>query len=424
MLIALAGAVSAAPAIGMAQGDAFAAGFYTRGVDVAYFMDQGGTVVDPFYIPTKDLSLLPRVTLAVSHEDNVFLDPENEEPNTSVSLAPGLLALWGRPAGNHVYADYGLSISLYESESEVDDRPNHMLRLGTTYRSAKSQVQGQLGYRRIEKTDPVVGERVVQQNTIGDLGVEHRLTAKSSLGAVGRVERHDFELDAYIDYDRYYGGGRLYHRVSPKSEAFLQGGIGRDEPREETDAASAADFTDLSLGVRGKQTPKFTTSGRVGYMWRRYDDDRRPAIGHWTASLGTRGSPFGLTTFGADLNADVRPAIDAAGLDVVDQNLVLSATRRLFVERLRGNASVTAGRIDYFGRAAAPEEDGGGAYDGRRDHYWGFQVGVDWWTKGRWSFGGAYSYMNRSGDRGAGREVGEASSYEYGRWLFRASWNY
>ena len=361
------------------------------------------------------------MTLAVTHEDNVFLDPEDGTAATSVDLAAGLLALWGRPADNHVYGDYGVGLPLYNSEEEISDQPSHLLRLGIVYRTPKSQVVGQAGFRHLEDVDLLVGARVVRQDYFADLSVEHRLSGKSSAGAVGRVERHAYDDDSYVEYDRYYGAGRLYHRLTPKSEGFVQGGVGRDEPQETTAAASAADFMDLSLGVRGKQSPKFSSSGRVGYMWRTYDSATRGTYEHWIASLAARSSPFGLTTFGAELYADVRPAADEAGVDTVDQGVVGTASRRLFVERLRGNASVTFGRTDYHGDGAADEER---IFDGRSDNYWGFSLGLDWWTRQHCSVGLAYSYQQRDGSRESDAETQEATSYEYGRWIFRASWNY
>ncbi|OQC54365.1 MAG: hypothetical protein BWX54_02235 [Verrucomicrobia bacterium ADurb.Bin018] len=96
--------------------------------------------------------------------------------------------------------------------------------------------------------------------------------------------------------------------------------------------------------------------------------------------------------------------------------------RRLFIERLRGNASLTAGRVEYSGSPHADENEW--VRDGRTDNYWGFSVGVDWWTRQRFSVGLAYSYMRRDGSRGAGAEAEDATSYDYGRWTLRASWNY
>ncbi len=422
----LAGAVGATPTVGWAASDSFSGGFYTRGVDAANYMDQGGAVYDPFYLPAKEWSFLPRITLAVTHDDNVFLDPDDGKANTSVTLAPGLLAVWGRPVRNHVYADYGIRISLYESEAELDDRPSHMLRLGAAYRTGKSQIDAQVGFRHAEEADEGLGARITKRNLAADLAGEHRLNGKSSLGLQGRVERNEYDSDAYIDYDRYYAAGRYYRRLTPKSQGFFQGGIGRDEPRLSVHSASAADFHDLSLGVRGKPTPKISTAGRVGYMWRRYDDERRTEHGNWIASLRASSTPFGLTTLSAELYADIRPAVDADGLDAANRGVVLGAYRRLFVERLRGTASFTFGQTEYSGvrTASPPDPELSVPQDGRTDNYWGFSLGVDWWTRKNFSLGLAYSYMRRDGSQDGGEEAQRANSYETGRWTLRASWNY
>lgn len=424
MLGCLAGAAWVVPSPGLAASDSYSSGFYTRGVDAAAYIDQGGAVIDPYYVPVQDAALLPRVSLTVMQEDNIFLDANDPQEGTTVALEPGLLGIWGRPGGNHLYADYGAILPLYESVEELDDGPSHMLRLGSVYRTGKSQVQGEFGYRLLDEMDTVVGARVGKQDLLGDLNVEHEVTGKSSVGAEGRVEMHDYDEATYGDYNRYYGAGRLYHRLTPKSQAFFQGGLGRDDSREAAFAENSADFYDLSLGVRGKQSPKFNASGRVGYMWRTYDDETRADEGDWIASLHAESNPFGLTTFGGELYADIRPAIDANGSDVIDQGVVGTASRRLFIERLRGNAAITYGRTSYSTLQTATTGENEFIYDGRTDNYWGFSLGVDWWTRERFSLGLAYSYMNRDGSQNGNPEEQASTSYEYGRWTLRASWNY
>ncbi len=418
-------AILALPATGLAASDNYSAGFYTRGVDTAFYMDQGGEILDPFYIPAKKVSLLPRLSLSVTHEDNVFLDSENQVEGTSASLIPGMLAIWGRPTGNYLSADYGIIVPIYESVQALNDKPSHLLRLGGIYRTGKSQIQASLGYRILEDVDTVVGARVAKQDVLADVNTEYRVSGKSSLGLLGHFEKHNFDLDRYSNYMRYYGAGRIYHRISAKSEAFLQGSIGRDDPEEEEDQASAADFYDLSLGVRGKQSPKFNILGRAGYMWRQYDEENREDLGHWIASLQASSTPFGLSTFTGELYADVRPAIDSAGTDVIDQGGVLTVSRRLFINRFRGNASLMGGVVDYSGGpSSGSEADGFSSLDGRRDDYWGFSLGLDWYTRKNFSIGLDYSYMQRDGDQGGNAAAQEVASYEYGRWTLRASWNY
>ena len=76
-----------------------------------------------------------------------------------------------------------------------------------------------------------------------------------------------------------------------------------------------------------------------------------------------------------------------------------------------------------YGRLPVIDDDGR-VFDGRSDDYWGFSLGLDWWTRQHCSFGLAYSYQQRDGSREADAETQETTSYEYGRWIFRASWNY
>lgn len=417
----------ALPLAGRAQVDSYTSGFYTRGVNTASYLDQGG-MVDPFYLPASEWSFVPRVSLEVMHEDNILLSPDDPEVGTSVNLIPGVLGIWGRPSGNYFYGDYGLVLPLYISNSALDDELSHLVRVGAVYREGKSQLQAELGYRMVsESIDNVVGARISKQDFIADLNGEYAISGKSSVGLEGRAERNDYDLEEYSDYDRYYGAGRLYYRATAKSQVFVQGGVGRDEPLEDKDADLAADFYDLSLGVRGKQTPKLHTSGRVGYMWRTYDANQRADYGDWTASLRAESTPFGLTTFAGELYSDIRPAIDDDQTDVIDQGVILSASRRLFVERVRGNASFTLGQIDYSGSRPEDPEAAvaeGGLPNERTDLYWGFALGADWWARKNFSVGLAYTYTNRDGAQDADTQYQEATSYEYARWVLRTSWNY
>jgi hypothetical protein len=407
--------------------DTYTSGFYTRGSDTALYMEQGGSVIDPFYIPVQAWSLLPRITLTASQDDNIFLKPDGEESATTIDLVPGLLFIYGRPDRNHLYADGGMIIPLYDDAESLDEDPSYLLTLGGLRKTGKSQLAGRAGYRRIENADTLVGARIVKEDYIGDLGAEYRVSAKSSVGINGIAEFHEYDDEAYNDYDRLYGAGRLYHRATARSEGFLQVGVGRDDIDTAPADFGDSDFLDVSLGLRGKQSPKTSISGRVGYMWRTYDDGSLEDVNDWIASLGAETTPFGLTTFTADLSADLRPAVNSAGTTVSDQRLTVGANRRLFVERLRGNASLFIGQVEYYGSSGRPVDVTGPSelvFDGRNDEYWGFSLGVDWWTRENFSVGLNYSYFENRGAQDASDDVQEQTSYESGRWTLRVSWNY
>lgn len=395
LLATVAGAVS--------RPDYYTAGFYTRGSDAAAYIDQGG-VLDPFYVPVQNWSFLPRVTLTATQYDNFFMTDQNEQSSTSLRLVPGAMLIYGRPEHNHLYADTAASLPL---SGGSDDEPAYMITAGGVYKTGKTQVSGRVGHRRMEHANIAVGARVVQQDYTGDAGLEYRVSTKTSLGLKGSVEINDFGSQAYEDYNRYYGAGRFYHRLNEKSEWFLQAGAGLDDMSSaQSGVYGDAMFYDMSVGMRGKPTPKTSVSGRVGYRWRTFDDPLISDVTGWIANLGGDVTPFGFSTFSAELLADIRPDIARGGDSVIDRRLTVGVNRRLFTERLRGDASVMFGTIDLYGPGGRME-----------DEYWGFNLGLDWWTRKNLSFGGAYSYTDRWSKSGG-------TGYETGMWMLRMSWNY
>ena len=389
-----------------ARPDYYTSGFYTRGSDAAMYIDQGG-VLDPFYIPVQEWSFLPRVTLEATRQDDSFIAKDNEESGTSINLIPGALLMYGRPDHNHLYTDFGVAIPVAESGG-ADGGNAYFITAGGVKYTGMSQIYGRVGHRRTETEDVVVGDQVESTDYTGDVGVEHRISTKTSLGANGAVEIYDYDSDEYLNYNRYYGAGRFYHRMTEKSEVFLQAGAGMDDLDEElTGVYSDATFYDLSVGLRGKPTPKTAASGRVGYRWRTYDDTSISDVSSWIANIGADTTPFGFSKFYTELLADIRPDITKAGDSVIDKRWTTGVNRRLFTERLRGDASVLLGNVEERG------PDGTNDYD-----YWGFSLWLDYWTRWNLSFGAGYSFTERL------NESGDTSGYESGQFMLRMSWNY
>lgn len=390
-----------------ARPDYYTSGFYTRGVDTASHIDKGGPM-DPFYLPLQAWVFLPRVTLTASQDDNFFMTPEAQQPQLGVYLIPGAMLIYGRPEHNHLYIDTGISLPIYQSLSTANSGRSYMITAGGLYKTGRSQLSGRVGHRRTETADVVVGERVVDQDMVGDLNLEHRISPKTSLGLSGSVEVHEFGNPGYINYNRYYGSGRVARPMTDKSEWFVQGGLGLDDlAKAQPGTYGDASFYDLSAGVRGKPSPKTTASGRLGYRWRTYDDAAIAPVEHWIANLGLEVNPFGLSTFTAECVADIRPDVTGLGDSTVDERLTLGVNRRLFTESLQGDASVFFGRTDHNRPTGTSQ-----------DQYWGFNLGIDWWSRKNLSFGAAYSYTERWNVSGGG------SSYESGIWSVRMSWNY
>ena len=406
--------------------DAYTGSFFTRGSYTGHYLESGDPIYDPLYVPLDRWSLVPRVTVVATREDNLFLSARKTR-GVSVQVVPGAVLIWGRPEANHLFADFGAIIPVYDSSDQLDDRPSYLFTLGGVVQTVKSQVALQAGYRRLENSDTLVGARIVKQDYIANLTLDHHVSAKSSVGLHGGIEQHDFESAQYVDYQRLYGAARLYKKLTAMSEGFFQAGLGRDDLDTGPGNYGDATFYDFSLGIRGKPSPKTSATGRVGYQWRTFEDDGLEDIEHWIASLGAETNPFGFTTFSTELFADIRPAVNAAGSSTIDQRWTVSASRRLFVDRLRGAASLFLGRVDYRSPNAEPRLEGAAPvliYDRRRDEYWGYTLGLDWWPRQNISMGLNYSYVDNRAARNADEAIQRESAYDSGRWMLRVSWNY
>ncbi len=412
---------------GLQAEDRYTAGFYTRGVETTDDLDREDAVFSPDYIAlSTKWALVPRITLSTTYENNPTLNANRREEATAIYLVPGALLMYGRRHHNHVYLDSGLILPLYTETDGISEKPSLMLVLGGLFQTEKSSLHARAGYRRIENVDTGAGARIIQDDYTADVALEHTVSQKTSLGLLGNVGRFEFNEAGYTDYWRYYGAGRVYYRVFPRSQLFLQAGLGQDRLDKQEDSLGNATFHDLSVGVRGLRSTKSSIGGRLGYRWR----ETRKAGGHYNVehyigSLEAKTSPFGVTVFTADLQADIRPAIASSGLATVDQRGTLGLSRRIYTESVRGHAAVFLGQMDYYGTPQASADGEVDAYyDGRRDVYWGYRVGLDWWTRHNLSLGVFYSYFEQNAARNGLHAIRDVASYDNGRWGGRMSWNF
>ena len=412
--------------------DAYTSGFYTRGMEATDFMDRDDSILAPFYQPLpRRWALLPRITVTASYEDNPTLSTDDPEDTTTVYVVPGLMLVYGQRQRNHLYLDGGLIIPVHTQSGDVSEEVSYLLAAGGVFRFGKSSLSSRLGYRQMENVDTLVGARMVRRDYTGSLSGERRVSRKFSVGAMANAIRFDFDDDArYTDYWRYYGAGQVYYQLNPRNDVYLQGGMGQDR-MDGSDAAQLgdADFHDVSIGLRGRQTPKTTLAGRLGYRWREARNVDGLSSDHYIAALEASTSPMGVSVFRAEWQADIRPAVSSIGFSTVDQRGTFAVHRRVVTDRLRGQASLFVGQVDYTG----PAESGDGraaeggvvpVYDGRQDQYWGYSLGLDWWTHYNFSFGISYSYFENDGARNGSGDVQALTSYDSSRWGLRASWNY
>ncbi len=409
--------------------DTYTSGFYTRGIEAADYLERDDGMLAPYHVALPSRwALLPRVTLSASYEDNPTLSTAAAEAASTVYVVPGLMLVYGQRQRNHLYLDSGMIIPVYSDHDALGEEPSYLLTAGGVFRTGRTALQARLGFRQMENVDTLVGARLVRRDYTGSLALEREVSRKLALGASASVNRFMFDDPRYSDYWQYYGAGQVFYHITPRNDIFLQGGVGQDRIDGNGRDLGDADFHDLSIGLRGQQTPKTSVAGRLGYRWREPKAAEGNDINHYIAALEANTSPFGVTKFTAEWQADIRPAISYSGFSTIDQRGTLSATRRIIREQLRGTAALFVGMVDYDGTPLGGEEGAGDAavivYDGREDRYWGYSLGLDWWTRQNLSFGISYSYFENEGARNGSGMARDLTSYESSRWGLRASWNY
>ncbi len=398
----------------------YASGFYTRGLETGTYLDQGSGIINPFYIPVQAWSVVPRVTLTLTHDNNIFLSADDPEESTTLAVVPGVLMLYGRPDHHHLYLDASLKIKPYDSSGNLDGLNDRLLTIGAARITPRSILGASAGYRYTESADTLVGQRIVKEDVILVLDGEQKISAKSSLGVSGSTEWNDYEDPELTDYRRWSADVRLYQQSTPNSDVYVALGVGEDNS-DAPDELGDFEFYNASLGFRGRQTPKVTMDGSVGYEWReRKDDNDDDTAGNWISSLGINYTPTGFLMFYFNVDAEVRPAVNSLGQSTFDQRYTLGATRRLFSERLRGNASAFIGNVDYTGTAPAGQERN----QDREDEYWGYNLGLDYFTTKDISIGLTYSYFDNTGMTQGTEEEKRNAAYDSGQWVLRLSWNY
>jgi hypothetical protein len=397
----------------------YSSGYYTRGLDTATYLEQPGGIINPFYVPAKDWSIVPRLTLTATWDDNLYLSSDDPESAGLIEVIPGALLMFGLAQHNYLFIDAGIIYSAYDSTDQLANRANYMLTLGAVYRTGKSVLSANAGYRRSENADTVIGERIVKSDYVFDAGIEHELTAKSSGQLSAGIELNNYERGGLSDYTREYVSTRLYHRVTEVSDIYGEVGVGRDDVDAEGDRGDV-DFVDATIGFRGRQSAKLAVNGNLGYQWRSPKESGRDDVNHWISSLGFQGNPFGFTTIYGNIDTRLTPAINSLGQTIIDQRYTLGLNRRLFTNRLRGNASAFIGTIDYEGVPV----DVSAKNLNRSDDYMGYNLGLDYFTVHNLSFGLSYSYFENKGNQRATAGERERTAYDSSRWVLRASWNY
>jgi len=407
-------------AVGQAQVSARGGGAYDSWGS-AYDMSAQVAAELGYSFPLGPITVRPHFGIWAGYDDNVYLDEGEEVDDVFITLAPGLMLIYGNPSHNYVSVNYTLELPRYIDESDANYESHH-LSTDLHYESAKHTYHLADRFMKTEVKDVEIGERVEKTQNVLSADIERILSSKTSIGIQGLHEIHDYTRDAYIDYYEYRAGGRFYYRITPKTDIFADIGYGWVDldplssgsitesmglPDNYSSSYGDAEYQEASLGARGKITKKTVMTGRVGFHRREFDDDIE-TIDDWIASLDM------LTRFssrfqgGFEVSRRLFPWLTVPGNTSVSTTLNPYIRYQLWRNRISLSGSVAYSMVEFY--------DAEGELD-REDEYWEYVGIIDWKSSKHITLGVGYAYSEQETNQS------DAKS-ENGRIIARAMFNY
>ncbi len=370
-----------------------------------------------------DFSLQPYAEARAVYEDNLTLSSADKQEEIYTVFSPGVTLVYGTPRGNNLYLDYSADFTSLQ-EFDNDSFDGQTLRVGGTYRNARSQLAVSHAYREVRDVDVETSARLMRESHVTSATYDNRLSTKTSAGLSVSHSLHTFSESEYSGYREYNVGGRMGWQAFPRAALTARAAHGWVDVDDQREGYGSAQYDEVAFGISGRPRPRLETGGDIGVQHRYFEDDGLEDITHWVGSVHVAGEPYGRTRFWVKGAASLRPAIQEDGYTVLDMRVEPGVSRCLFTERLVGGISVFRGRARYIGGSEPDSEDR--VYNGRQDDYWGFGANLDWWIGRYWSVGIGYSYMENESDADdavlAG-QMGDSVSYEAGRWMIHAAFN-
>jgi hypothetical protein len=374
-------------------------------------------------VAVDKLLIKPHFGAWIAYDDNVYFTSDDEVGDYSLTLAPGVLLLYGNPSHNYVSANYTFEWVQYQDETDLDYEGHHLAADGH-YELSKSTLHVSDRYEDTRVDVVEDNSEVERQNNALQARIERYISSKTSAGVDGLYEINNYIDDQYIDYDEYRVGGRFYYRVQPKTDVFADYGYGwvdldslpdalNDElqaryNRAYDDGYGDATYQQISVGLRGELGRKTTASGRVGYESREFEDDSIEGIDEWVMGAGLATKFSGRMEGGVELSRRIFPWASIPGNSAVALSVSPYLRRQLYRNRVSGSVSATYESTDYF--------DPDGEMD-KNDETWTFTGLLDWRLFRNVTLGAGYSYTNYD-------STDADSDAERNRYIARAMYNY
>lgn len=226
------------------------------------------------------------------YDDNIFLEPGNEESDVYFVLAPGLELNLGTGGNSNVNLYYREDFYRYVDNDNLDTNKSNVF-LETYYNMPRLELRFDGSYQQLIQAAPdlrspsVRGQLIERDRYNGNLRGEYEISERTSIASGASAARVEFDTRGFTDTDSFAVPFNFYYAMTPKLD--LSAGYryrytdtkGRE--RQVVDPfmgtisrqrVETPDYRDhyFNLGLRGEIFPKLIGEARTGYQQRRIED--------------------------------------------------------------------------------------------------------------------------------------------------------
>ena len=349
---------------------------------------------DPLGIRAGGFLIFPSVAVDGAYNDNIFATEDDEESDVIFTFAPRIDVRSNFPR-------HSLNLSLQSDIGRyVDNTDENFVDYGSTLSgrldvTRRTRLVGGALYQhghesRDDPEDPGVDvqeEPVEFDDYGGNVGIEQDFN-RFNVSLLGDVLRRDYDESAEADRDRTLFGGRLRtgYFISPRINAFVQGGVHREvrDTSEGTDPPIKRDNNvyDARVGTAIDITGLLFGEVSVGYQLQEFDESDLDSEQGLAYGAGLTWNPTQLTSLRLDAGGGFEPS------DVGASNFQNRVALRVDHELLRN--VLIGGQVAY----RRDDFQDTGRVDNR------FDVGPDiTYLLNRYlSVGAGYTYTTRASD--------------------------
>jgi len=219
----------------------------------------------PLHIGPVDLH--PHLDFSAAYDDNVLLQHDPRQGDFSFVTSPGIQLVLGQSEHHFLMLDYSASFERFVRLTSQDAN-NQFVKLNGSLEFHQLTVGINHVFQDVKGPNTTVGARVRSIDNVTNVGLEYRLSSKTSIGLGYDQYLHDFLVEGLYDSREYSPYVTLFYHITPKTDLFCRFAYGWVS----ADGSPSAEYQEVDIGLRGKLTQKITGTVRFGYQHRSFED--------------------------------------------------------------------------------------------------------------------------------------------------------